>query len=105
SVRLQDAGVHSFGHFGGSVSDVDLTACDVVLTAVQREALGKTGNGMLGGGGGDMIRARGHRGDGSVVDDASAARALVFHQLECGLRAKERSGEVDVDDGGPGFEG
>src|SRR5947207_9400628 len=35
-VRLNDARGHAFGHLRCGVADVDLAACDVVLTAVER---------------------------------------------------------------------
>jgi len=37
------------------------------------------------------------RGDGSVIDDAPAARVLVLHHLEGFLHAQEHAREVDVD--------
>ena len=45
------------------------------------------------------------RRDRAVVDDAAAARGLGLHDPERLLRAEERAGEVDVDDGLPLLEG
>ena len=41
------------------------------------------------------------RGNRAVVDDASAARLLLFHQPESALRTQKRAGQVDVNDGFP----
>src|SRR5262249_2053609 len=45
------------------------------------------------------------RGDGPVVDDASAARLLALHDLDGFLRAEEGARQVGVDDGLPLLEG
>ena len=47
AVRLRNALLHSFRHFGRGVSNVDLTAGDVVLSAVERSHFAETGNCVL----------------------------------------------------------
>jgi hypothetical protein len=44
AVRLRNAFLHSFRHFGRGVSNVDLTAGDVVLSAVERRHFAETCN-------------------------------------------------------------
>src|SRR2546423_1573534 len=101
AVRLQNAGRHALGHFGGRIADIDLSAGDIVLTAIERETPGDSGDAMLGGGIRHMIWARRVSGNRTVVDDAAAARFLVLHELERRLGAEEDAGEVHVHDGGP----
>jgi len=39
---------HHTAHVGGSISDINLGNCNVVLSSIEGSALGKTGNAMLG---------------------------------------------------------
>src|SRR5947207_1917923 len=97
-MRLRDATLHSGRHVGRGVSDVDLTARDVVLAAVERCRLGEARDRVLRGGIRRRVRPRRVRRDGAVIDDPPAAWLLGLHELEGFLRAEERAGQVDVDD-------
>ena len=50
AVGLQGSDGDAGAHLGGGVADVDLAAGDVVGAAVERDALGEAGDGVLGGG-------------------------------------------------------
>ena len=57
----------------------------------------RPGDGVLGGRVGRGVRPRHVRRNRPIVDDAAAARLLIFHQPERVLRAQKRAGQVDVD--------
>ncbi len=96
AVRLPYTLRHALGHRADGVADVDLAAHDVVGAAVERDGLGEPCHAVLGRGVGRRPRPRHVRGDGSVIDDAPAARVLVLHHAERRLRAQEHAGQVDV---------
>ncbi|MEN9668489.1 MAG: hypothetical protein RLZZ386_396 [Planctomycetota bacterium] len=52
---------------------------------------------MFGRGVGRRVGTRRVRRDRAVVDDAAAARALLFHHAIGGLRAEKHAGQIDVD--------
>jgi hypothetical protein len=62
-------------------------------------------DGVLGGGVGRRIGPRRVRRNGSVINDAPAARLLRLHEADGVLRAQERAGEIDGHHRAPLFEG
>jgi len=61
AVSLKDAAVHALSHLRGRVADINLPARDVVLSSVERNALGQPGNGVLRGSIGRGIGPRARR--------------------------------------------
>ena len=60
---------------------------------------------MFGRGVGRRVGTRRVRRDRAVVDDAAAARALLFHHAIGGLRAEKHASQIDVDHRLPFFVG
>src|SRR5271166_5012653 len=92
AVRLGYAGSHAFGHFRGGIADVDLAAGNIVGAAVEGNGFCESGDGVFGGSVRRGVRSRYVGRDRSVINDAAAARGLLFHKTHGGLRAQERSG-------------
>src|SRR5438132_12209137 len=103
-IRLGDAVHHALRHVGGGVADVDLTASDVVLAAVQRGRSGQARDRVLRRSVRSRVRPRSVGGDGAVVDYPSTARLLVLHDLDRLLRAEKGAREIRVDDRFPLFQ-
>jgi len=85
---------HALGQGRGSIADIDLSAADVVLPAVERGLFGETGHRVFGRGIGDRVGARRMRGDRAVVDNTATARILRLHDLDRFLRAQEYTGQI-----------
>lgn len=96
AIGLLHAFLHFPGHGRGGVANVDLTACNVILTSVQSRRLGQPGNGVLGGGVGGGVGAWCLCGYRAIVDDATSAWILLLHDAEGLARAQERPGEVGI---------
>ena len=72
AVRLHDTGTHDFGHFAGGIANIDLAACNIVSTPIERSRLRQACDRVLGGGVAGRLRARRVSRDGAVVDDAAS---------------------------------
>ena len=78
AIGLQHAFVHACGHLGGGVADIDLAAGDIEVRPSREIGFRQSGDGVLGGGVGRVIRPRRVGGDRAVIDDAAAARVCAF---------------------------
>src|SRR6266542_4265464 len=87
TVSLKGASFHASSHFGRGVADVDLPAGDVILSAIEGDGFCEAGDSMFGCGVGGRIGSWNMGRNRAVVNDASATRALAFHDLERLLRA------------------
>ena len=104
AVGLDNAILHFFCQRSCGVTDVDLTARNIVFAPIESQRFGEPGNGMLGRRVRCGVGPWGVRGNRSVIDDASTLGRLTLHQLECFLRAEKCASQVHVHDGLPALE-
>src|SRR5262249_14812963 len=83
SVRLRNTVRHTLGHFSCRVADIDLTACDIVLPAVERYTFRQSCDRMLCCCVWCRVWPRHMRGNRTVIDDSPSTRLLRFHDLDC----------------------